>query len=207
MAEWQEVLDKLKQELNPKFVKEREGGFGKKLSYIAGWVAEQQMNEVFDHKWSRETLEMEKLTERFYIKDDGAKKTDMFKVYYRAKVRVCVPDYGIVKEGNGFGSGVSKVAQDDQAFELAIKEAETDAFKRAVKSFGQRFGIKLYDADIDIFKEYMLGVRSNEVYRDAENEILNAKTQDEVGEIYKSYTGAYKTELAKVAVNKKRELK
>jgi hypothetical protein len=52
-------------------------------------------------------------------------------------------DTVIVREGCGFGSGIDRDV--DQAHESAIKEAESDAMKRALMTFGNAFGLALYD--------------------------------------------------------------
>ena len=71
---------------------------------------------------------------------------------YTAKVRVSVRagDITIVREGSGTGEG--KASTPGQAHELALKGAETDATKRALATFGNPFGLALYDRE-------QLGVR------------------------------------------------
>ena len=71
---------------------------------------------------------------------------------YTAKVRVSVRagDITIVREGSGTGEG--KAPTPGQAHELALKGAETDATKRALATFGNPFGLALYDRE-------QLGVR------------------------------------------------
>ena len=71
---------------------------------------------------------------------------------YIAKVRVSVRagDITIVREGSG--SGEAKAPTPGQAHELALKAAETDATKRALATFGNPFGLALYDRE-------QLGVR------------------------------------------------
>ena len=66
---------------------------------------------------------------------------------YTAKVRVCVRagDISIVREGSG--SGEAKAPSPGQAHELALKGAETDATKRALATFGNPFGLALYDRE------------------------------------------------------------
>jgi hypothetical protein len=49
----------------------------------------------------------------------------------------------MVREGTGFGAASDRDAV--AAHELAIKAAETDATKRALATFGNRFGLALYD--------------------------------------------------------------
>src|SRR3546814_9671296 len=63
------------------------------------------------------------------------------RVNYMAKVRITVG--GVLREGCGFGQGIDKDV--GQAHESAIKESETDAMKRALMTFGNQFGLALYD--------------------------------------------------------------
>ena len=75
---------------------------------------------------------------------------------YTAKVRVSVRagNTTIVREGSGSGEG--KALTPGQAHELALKGAETDATKRALATFGNPFGLALYDRE-------QLGVRRAKV--------------------------------------------
>jgi len=61
-------------------------------------------------------------------------------------VRVTVIAGGLtplVREGSGAGHGID--VDLGQAHESALKEAETDAMKRALMTFGNPFGLALYD--------------------------------------------------------------
>lgn len=49
----------------------------------------------------------------------------------------------LIREGSGAGHGID--ADLGQAHESALKEAETDAMKRALMTFGNPFGLALYD--------------------------------------------------------------
>jgi len=67
-------------------------------------------------------------------------------VTYIARVRITVfaGSRGLlIREGTGAGHGID--VDLGQAHESAIKEAETDAMKRALVTFGARFGLSLYD--------------------------------------------------------------
>jgi DNA repair and recombination protein RAD52 len=119
-------------------VKEREQS-GRKLSYIESWVAIAEANRIFGYDgWDRETVDLRLLGEPRMVGDKA-------RVGYMAKVRVTVRagDKIVVREGCGFGSGIDKDV--DQAHESAIKEAESDAGKRALMTFGNPFGLALYD--------------------------------------------------------------
>jgi hypothetical protein len=51
----------------------------------------------------------------------------------------------IVREG--IGTGVGRSAAAETAHEIALKAAETDATKRALATFGNPFGLALYDKE------------------------------------------------------------
>jgi len=116
----------------------REQG-GKTLSYIEAWHAIAEANRIFGFgQWDRETVELRQLGEP---RDVSGK----MRVGYSARVRITVRagDSVIIREGCGFGSGIDK--DTDQAHESALKEAESDAMKRALMTFGNAFGLALYD--------------------------------------------------------------
>jgi DNA repair and recombination protein RAD52 len=130
VAELQAPLDR-------KAVKTRSQA-GRSLSYIEGWHAIAEANRIFGFDgWHRETLDLRPVCEP----TQNAKGN--WVVSYMAKVRVTVGT--IIREGCGFGSGFDKDI--GQAHESALKEAETDAMKRALMTFGNPFGLALYDKD------------------------------------------------------------
>jgi hypothetical protein len=63
----------------------------------------------------------------------------------RVRVRVRAGDVEICREGCGSGHGTGP--NPGEAHESAIKEAETDAMKRALTTFGNPFGLALYDKE------------------------------------------------------------
>src|SRR4051812_31969840 len=63
----------------------------------------------------------------------------------KVSIRVQTAGIGVNRDGCGYGSGIDKDI--GQAHESAIKEAETDAMKRALMTFGNPFGLALYDKD------------------------------------------------------------
>lgn len=125
--------------LDRSVVAEREQG-GKKLSYIEAWHAIAEANRIFGFDgWNRETVELRQLSVPREV-------NGKMRVGYSAKVRITVmtPTGSlIVREGCGFGSGIDR--DEDQAHESALKEAESDAMKRALMTFGNPFGLALYD--------------------------------------------------------------
>lgn len=120
--------------LDPQHVSQRSQA-GRSLSYIEGWHAIAEANRIFGFDgWNRETIDLRLLGEPRQV--DGKARVE-----YMARVRVTVGS--IVREGCGFGQGIDKDV--GQAHESALKEAETDAMKRALMTFGNPFGLALYD--------------------------------------------------------------
>lgn len=135
-----ETTYRLREPLHPKFV--RKAPKGKYGDYVEGWHVIDEANRIFGFgHWHRETVDLHCVAET--EAKVGKDKKDGWSVSYRAKVKVTVQ--GVVREGSGAGHGVSVNLGD--AHESAFKEAETDAMKRALMTFGYPFGLALYDKD------------------------------------------------------------
>jgi len=120
--------------LDPKHVAGRSQG-GTQVSYVEGWHVIAEANRIFGFDgWTRETVELRQLGEPYEANGKN-------RVNYSARVRITVG--GVVRDGCGFGQGIDKDV--GQAHESALKEAETDAMKRALMTFGNPFGLALYD--------------------------------------------------------------
>jgi hypothetical protein len=137
-------LDALSGDLSRGAVREREQS-GRKFSYIEGWWAEAEANRIFGFDaWDTETVYERCVSES--ARKVGKQQRDGWSVSYICKVRVTVrtPDgAAVVREGVGAGHGID--ADLGLAHESALKEAATDAEKRALKTFGNPFGLALYD--------------------------------------------------------------
>jgi DNA repair and recombination protein RAD52 len=110
--------------------------------YVEGWHAIAEANRIFGFDgWERETVDVKCVMER--EREIGKNKDAGFGVTYTARVRVTVA--GVARDGCGAGHGMDRDL--GMAHESAIKEAETDAMKRALMTFGNPFGLALYDKD------------------------------------------------------------
>ena len=123
----------LKESILAKNVKERDGNRDGtfQLAYVEGWHVIAEANRIFGFGgWSCETLET------LCVNNEPTAVT------YIAKVRVTVGD--VIREGTGAGHGNTRQGIGNN-HEAAIKEAETDARKRAFMQFGNQFGLSLYN--------------------------------------------------------------
>ena len=129
----------LKAKLDPRYIRTRNAN-GATLSYVEGWHAIAEANRIFGFDaWDRRTVS----TACVWSGQSG----QVYAAAYTARVRVSVRagDVVIVREGSGTGEG--RASTPGQAHELALKGAETDATKRALATFGNPFGLALYDRE------------------------------------------------------------
>jgi DNA recombination protein Rad52 len=111
---------------------------GTTLSYIEGWHAIDEANRIFGFDgWDRETIWAECLWQ------DARSSSKSCAYAARVRIRVRAGDTVIVRDGSGVGHGSAPTI--GEAHEKALKEAETDATKRALTTFGNLFGLALYD--------------------------------------------------------------
>lgn len=171
----EEVTKLLNEKIPREVVATRSGGGSKALSYLEAWYVVDRLNTVFGNTgWDSETVEMR------LVSEPGALPA------YCAKVRItaCVSagDGGymkIVKEGTGWGSDKSKL----NPHEMATKEAESDALKRAAMKFGMSLGLALYDKSQENVEDAPAPQKSapktaeSGTSRDAINKLITAKSK------------------------------
>jgi DNA recombination protein Rad52 len=139
MAFTQTQVRKLAGKLPERFVKTRTER-GTTLSYVEGWHVIDEANRVFGFDgWDRETVSAECVWQDARIPP----KACSYAVRVRIKVRA--GKTLVSREGTGIGHGSGATL--GEAHESALKEAETDATKRALVTFGNRFGLALYDKE------------------------------------------------------------
>jgi hypothetical protein len=142
-----EQIQSLSAPLDRGKVRQREQG-RTKVSDLEGWQVIAEANRIFGFDgWQRETVALQCVSQserrigREPSKPSDPPQRDGWGVTYTARVRVVVG--AIVREGCGAGHGID--VDLGQAHESALKEAETDAMKRALMTFGNPFGLALYD--------------------------------------------------------------
>jgi DNA recombination protein Rad52 len=113
---------------------------GSTISYLEGWHVIAEANRIFGYEsWDRQTL-----YPRCIWSDRQAGQTAAL---YSTKVRITVRAGGEVIIREGIGAGFGRTPSEEAAHEIALKAAETDATKRALATFGNSFGLALYDRD------------------------------------------------------------
>ncbi len=135
-----EIQEKaLKAKLNGKCVKMREQD-GMNLSYVEGWHVIAEANRIFGYDaWDRKMVHVACVWEGITEGLQGCS--------YVARVQIRVRAGGTVILREGCGSGHGLGLSPGEAHESAIKKAETDAMKRALITFGNPFGLALYDRE------------------------------------------------------------
>jgi hypothetical protein len=137
-------IEALSAPLNRAHLSSREQGRGS-VSYLKSWVVLNEANRIFGFDgWQRQTLSCSCVSQSERL--IGESKRPGWGVTYIARVRITVSAgaHGpLIREGTGAGHGIDTDL--GLAHESAIKEAETNAMKRALVTFGNPFGLALYD--------------------------------------------------------------
>lgn len=133
-----EQIKALQAPLDPKFVvKGNASGFGPKGDYLEGWHVINELNRVFGFDGWSYTIDLS----RDALEQVAAKNGQQWQAAYTC---ICTLTVGpVTRQDVGFGSGFAKSIGD--AIEGAVKEAATDSLKRAARTFGNVFGLALYD--------------------------------------------------------------
>lgn len=125
-------IELLNEPILGKNVKERDGNHDGtfQIAYVEGHHVIAEANRIFGFGgWNSETIETTCI------------RAEPREVTYIARVRITIGD--VIREGTG--AGTSNQTNLSKNHENAIKEAETDARKRALMTFGNQFGLSLYN--------------------------------------------------------------
>lgn len=137
--DWEKAAPLLNDKLDAKSVKPAQK-YGPKGDYLEGWHVIAEANRIFGFgEWSYTLMACTCVFQG--PREIGRDKKPGFGVTYTATVRVMVGEVSREDVGAGHGYDVDC----GLAHESAIKEAVTDALKRALRTFGNPFGLALYD--------------------------------------------------------------
>lgn len=145
------VAERLAQPLDASRVKQREGSGGRSLSYIETHDAIRTANDIFGFGgWGHQVEELRLIGTAPVQNRDGKLGVHVgYLCVVKLFVKLVEHETHAFTSGVGYGDateyreGFAMVT----AHELAAKEAESDALKRALKNYGDQFGLALYDKD------------------------------------------------------------
>lgn len=139
--DWAKISDDLQKPLDPAAIKPPpQGKYGE---YVDGYHVVTEANRIFGHDgWSYEITRLEQTHGQVF---DIEKRGQQYRCSFLCTVRATVG--GVIREGAAVGMGSGKPENMGDIIESAVKEAETDALKRALRTFGNTFGLALYEKD------------------------------------------------------------
>lgn len=122
----------------------RVGKDGKGFSHLEAWDVRAHLTRIFGFlNWSSELLSLEQVFETETQRDGKSRWT----VAYRATVRLTIHSEDTIRfciyTEAAVGDSQNNPSRAD-AHDMAIKTAESQAFKRAAVNLGDQFGLSLY---------------------------------------------------------------
>lgn len=132
-------IEQLLKPINPHRVAQRRGGGGKALSYVEAYDIKAHMNRIFGFaEWSWDVLAAD-----IAYSIPPAEGERNWKVGYRVIGRLSV--HATNASYTEAAVGMANLPDPGEAHDMAIKTAESDAFKRAAINLGDQFGLSLYN--------------------------------------------------------------
>lgn len=143
--DWRKISVDLAMPLDPAAIKPApKGKFGE---YVDGYHVITEANRIFGFDgWSYEITRLEQASGGLVDLNGNNGPYQQYRCSFLCTVRVTVLG-GVIREGAAVGMGNGKPENISDVVESAVKEAETDALKRALRSFGNTFGLALYEKD------------------------------------------------------------
>ncbi len=132
-------VEQLLKPINTSRVKSRRGGGGKQLAYVEAYDIKAHMIRVFGFAgWSWDVISCDIA---YSLEPDDINKN--WRVGYRVIGRLTINDTGATYTEAAVG--MANLPDPGEAHDMAVKTAESDAFKRAAINLGDNFGLSLYN--------------------------------------------------------------
>lgn len=154
---YEEIVKELDAKIPRDAISERDGGGGRKLSYLEGHYVIDRLNKVLGPgNWA--------YTSEANVAHQGTisgKSGETYSVHYITKVRlvVTIGDKPTEFSDYGYGDGSDR-NNPGKAHELAVKESVTDGLKRCAKNLGMSMGLALYDKSQENVEEFVPEVKT-----------------------------------------------
>lgn len=123
----------------------RVGKDGKGFAHLEAWDVRAHLIRIFDFcNWSADLVELEQIFETEGVSVKSGKQA--WTVAYRATVRLTIhmEDKDVTYTEAAVGDSTNNPSRAD-AHDMAIKTAESQAFKRCAINLGDQFGLSLYN--------------------------------------------------------------
>lgn len=186
MIDWIKASYELSKKLDPAHVKPAKA-YGPKGDYIEGWHAMAEANRIFGYDgWSYQVIECACVFQG--AREIGKDKKPGFGVTYTARVQVTVGH--VIRDDFGAGHGYD--VDCGLAHESAVKEAVTDALKRALRSFGNPFGLALYDKTRENVGVDLPPLDAAAAHDRIAHKIQNAATLADLADVWRSENATIK---------------
>ena len=184
---WDSVSKELQKPLSPDAVRQPpQGKFGE---YVDALHVIREANRIFgENGWNYST---DQLTQT-----NNEQNGDRYRVGYFALVTVNVD--GVSRSDVGHGQGFGRSLGD--AHDSAVKEAVTDALKRSLRTFGNTFGLALYEKN----KELREVGYSSDIPDEVTESIKSATTAEALKTIWESQTDWQEDPIFRDAINKRK---
>lgn len=153
-----ETIDNLNEGLAKSAVMSRQGVGQTKLQYVASHHVINEANRLFGFgMWGTEIQHLHMVDKSIYVKPNSNPAKEMVSMSYICRLKLTVRNGtdSVSHEDTGFGNGVAGNTAHGigSVIELASKEAVTDALKRCLRYYGNKFGLSLYDKQDDSIME------------------------------------------------------
>jgi recombination DNA repair RAD52 pathway protein len=132
--------DQLLKGINPS----RVGKDGKGFAHLEAWDVRAHLIRIFGFaKWSAELVDMEPIFETYIEKDGKTRWTVAYRATMRLTIHTGDMEDAVYTEA-AVGDSQNNPSRAD-AHDMAIKTAESQAFKRCAINLGDQFGLSLYN--------------------------------------------------------------
>ncbi len=137
-----DAIGVLEAKLDPAWIKQRDGGFGKKLDYIEGARVIEILNKAFNYQWSFEIIHTETVQAEDYYNKRSSTSEPQGK-YVLVLGKLTVPGLG-VKMAYGSKTIVGRTSEQESVHKAAM----TDALKKCATLFGVAKELYLDDESV-----------------------------------------------------------
>lgn len=144
MKDYQSIVKELDANIPSDAVSSRKGGGNKTLSYLETWYVRNRLNTTLGQGNWGYSIRHQEVVDKFTTTNSYGKEVYTVHAIARVSLEVNIEGTRTSFEDVGYGNGSDPKGY-GPAYELALKESASDAFKRAAINLGLSMGLALYD--------------------------------------------------------------